>query len=103
MKYESLKVGATYWDIERRKMGNTALRTVALIPVQILELKPEHRGAIVQYGSLPPRHWGERRLKKLRLKKPETETNALGQVRLKRKIREEGAGHGNQTTFKQEP
>ena len=69
MKLSSLSAGQTVYEVVRRKMGNTSLSTVAVVPVRI-EAVDEFTGFVrARWNDGPARSFQERQWKKWRLKR----------------------------------
>lgn len=81
MKPGQLQNGMTVYDVQRRKMGNTRISTVAVFPVQVVEVLD---GAVrIKWNGNTPHTVPISNCKSWRIKKPETiETGLFGQRRL---------------------
>lgn len=91
MKFESIKVGDTLWDVRREFMGNTTMRTTTLAPVRVEAVDTEQRRALVRWNHNPARWWTERMLRRLRAKKPELVSVTGSQRLLRRGEKSRGA------------
>ena len=87
IKFEKIKTGDILYDIHSRLMGNTTMRTMGCWDVKIIEIFTEQKSALVSWNGNPPEKWSERRLTRLRAKKPEFEESITGQRRIKRKTK----------------
>jgi len=83
LKYEKLEVGKTYYNVERRQMGNVkGLSSVCVFHVKIVSLNPERRSAMVSWNGNRETPWGERQLSKLRTERPVVIYGPMGRGRL---------------------
>lgn len=77
-----LTPGQTVWSLETVGVGNTTLRRKALYAVMIVEIDTDKRMALASWNGNTARWYGERAIKKWRVKKPEPKgTDALGYSR----------------------
>ncbi len=87
MKFEKIKVGDVLFDVHSYRMGNTAIRSVGVWPVRILELHPESRSATVSWNGNDhqPQRYFQRELGRLRAKEPELVNGFFGSKQLPRR------------------
>lgn len=83
MKFENIKAGDVLYDVHRQKMGNTTLSSMGVWTVKIIEVN--EFGATVSWNGNRPEKWGIKRLRKLRVKRPELVAIGFGRYRLKRR------------------
>ncbi|MEQ9223779.1 MAG: hypothetical protein RJQ08_11770 [Salinisphaeraceae bacterium] len=92
MKLSSLSAGQTVYEVVRRKMGNTSLSTVAVVPVRI-EAVDEFTGFVrARWNDGPARSFQERQWKKWRLKRPVLVDCGSGRQRLATAAEKRSAG-----------
>lgn len=84
IRFERIKPGDVLYDVHSEIMGNTTMRGVGVWEVQVVSVDEQNRFAMVRWNWNPPQKWYERRLCRLRAKKPELVKSGLG-YRLKRK------------------
>jgi len=82
MKLEKLKPGMTVYDVGKRKMGNTTLRTVMVWPVKIHEVDLQKREVIASWNCNPSRTFSERAAGKWKKDPPLLVTHMSGASRL---------------------
>jgi hypothetical protein len=84
MKIEQLKAGQTVWDVQRRKMGNTAMRTLSVFAVVIhsVHLDGKTPCVMASWNGNPPSLRFMRDAKNWRKSKPVLIRNAMGRARL---------------------
>lgn len=80
IKYEKIKVGQVLYDVHSHRMGNTVMRTLGIWTVQVMELYPEERAALVSWNGNPPSKWRSMQLERLFANKPLTKTLITGRV-----------------------
>ena len=81
MKYESIKVGETYYEVSKGKMGNTTVTTVRVHPIHVTAKDDETRRVKTSMGRL----YSELVYRRWRKTKPVLITNFFGAQRLARR------------------
>ena len=82
MKLERIEVGATVYDVGRRKMGNTTMKTVCVWPVRVIEVDLTARTVKAAWNFNPARIYTEREFSKWRAEKPMLVGSITGKKRL---------------------
>jgi len=82
MKIEKLQVGQTVYNLERRGMGNTTLRTTGCFSIKITEIDPARQWVKASWNFNSPQKFYQRSVSKWREKKPIMHTGAFGVQRL---------------------
>lgn len=76
--FSKVKAGDTLYDVHRVRMGNTKVSRNGLWLVRVIEVNSEKREALCSWNSNTPTWWSEKRLGKLKAKKPEPKGNFMG-------------------------
>jgi hypothetical protein len=82
VKIEKLKVGQIVYNLERRGMGNTTLRTTSAFAIKITEVDPAGQWVMASWNFNSPRKYRAREVAKWREKKPIMHTGGFGVQRL---------------------
>lgn len=85
MKIEKLSPGMTVYSVGRHKMGNTTISTVAVWPVEIIEVDVEQGTVIASWNCNAARKFYKPEWSKWRLKKPKLVQGPFGSHRLARR------------------
>ena len=64
--FDKIKAGDRLWDCHRTKMGNTTLTKMGSWTVDVKEVDPVKRKALVSWNGNRPEWWGEGQLRRLR-------------------------------------
>lgn len=82
MDINKLTPGMTVFNVSRRQMGNTTLRTVSIFSVTIHSVDLERQTCIASWNRNPARTYYSRDIRKWREKKPKLVAGVFGQYRL---------------------
>jgi hypothetical protein len=82
VKIEKLKVGQIVYNLERRGMGNTTLRTTSAFAIKITEVDPAGQWVMASWNFNSPRKFRAHEISKWREKKPIMHTGGFGVQRL---------------------
>lgn len=82
MKLEKLTPGMIVFDVGSHRMGNTALRTVAVWKVKIVSVDLEKRTVMASRNFNAPMRFYEQSWRKWQLKEPLLIKGSFGQQRL---------------------
>jgi hypothetical protein len=82
VKIEKLQVGQTVFNLERRGMGNTTLRTTSAFAIKITEVDPAGQWVMASWNFNSPRKYRAHEVSKWREKKPIMHTGGFGVQRL---------------------
>lgn len=69
-----VKIGETYWSVERQRAGNTRIMREAVFPVTIEDVGEDW--VMARWNGNPARRFGERSVAKWKVKKPERKLSA---------------------------
>jgi hypothetical protein len=73
-----VKVGETYWSVERQRMGNTSMKREAVFPVVIEEVGDGF--VMASWNGNRAQRYGERSVAKWKVKKPVPKPSAWDRV-----------------------
>ena len=82
MKIEKLQPGMVVYDIQRRGMGNTTMKTTSVFSVYIREVCASGRRVLASWNGNPPSWFYGRAVSKWREKKPVLIHSISGSSRL---------------------
>jgi hypothetical protein len=82
MKIEKLLPGQVVYSVERRKMGNTTMKTTSVFKVRIVEIDPEKQWVLASWNGNTPSKFYRRTVGKWREKKPVMIIGNFGSQRL---------------------
>lgn len=71
IKFDSINAGDVLYDCHRQKMGNTNMSQLGTWQVRVIEVDAEKRRALCSWNTNPATWWSEKRLSRLRRKRPE--------------------------------
>lgn len=89
MKYSSIRAGETYYAVARHRMGNTTMRTVAVLRVRVISCDSVKETVIASWNGSPVRTYYERDYRNWRAKEP----LLVGDLQKRLATREEIAAH----------
>lgn len=82
MKFERVKEGEVYYDVQRQKMGNTTIKTVRVYPCKVESIDPEGRFVMARWNHNPAQKFYRRAVEKWRVKRPLLVKTPYGAYRL---------------------
>lgn len=77
IKFEKVQDGMTLYTTIKRKLGSTNIKTVEVVPVEVLDIDVEKRKVFIKFRGVE-RWISEERLRTYSAKKPETRTTITG-------------------------
>jgi hypothetical protein len=95
MNIKNLQPGQTVWNVQRQKMGNTTISTVAIFPVRIVEVHPREEGSmhseyvLASWNGNRPERFYSRTIRSWKKTKPETVNTGFDGYRRRLATREE--------------